>query len=91
MKVNEIGSGVPVEAESLFEIVNFYPSTTGLPMTVWVSPRGNAPIDVSVKVNITNGDQIDSAQAVIRWISLNTERWLRIGRGRSTQGSFVRC
>ena len=42
MKVNEIGSGVPVEAESLFEIVNFYPSTTGLPMTVWVSPRGNA-------------------------------------------------
>ena len=30
-------------------------------------------IDVSVKVNITNGDQIDSAQAVIRWISLNTD------------------
>jgi hypothetical protein len=42
MKVNEIGSDVPVEAESLFEIANFYPSTTGLPMTVWVSPRGNA-------------------------------------------------
>ena len=73
MKVNEIGSDVPVEAESLFEIANLYPSTTGLPMTVWVSPRGNAPIDVSVKVNITNGDQIDSAQAVIRWISLNTD------------------
>ena len=25
---------------------------------------------MNVKVNITNGDQIDSAQAVIRWISL---------------------
>jgi hypothetical protein len=42
MKVNEIGSDVPVKAESLFEIANFYPSTTGLPMTVWVSLRGNA-------------------------------------------------
>jgi hypothetical protein len=26
------------EAEDLFERANLYPDTTGLPMTVWVSP-----------------------------------------------------
>jgi hypothetical protein len=107
----KIGSDVPVEPEDLFEMANL--QHDGLPMTVGVIPLGNAQDDVRVKVNITNGDQIDianmavlvrptpcviagqlcpaGAQAVIRWISLNTERWLRIGRGRSTQGSFVRC
>jgi len=59
MKVNEIGSYVPVEPESLFEMPNLYPSTTGLPMTVWVSPRRNAHQDVRVRVNITNGEQMD--------------------------------
>ena len=96
MKVNEIGSDVPVEPEDLFEMANLYPSTTGLPMTVWVKPRGNAHHDMRVRVNITNGDQINiansavvvvrptprviagqlspaDAQAVIRWISLNTD------------------
>ena len=32
------------EAE-LYEMANLYPRTTGLPMTVWVSPRGNARHD----------------------------------------------
>jgi hypothetical protein len=26
----------------LFEMANLYPRTTGLPMTVWVSPKGGA-------------------------------------------------
>ena len=39
MKGNEIGTDVPGEPEDLFEMANLYPSTTGLPMTVWVSPR----------------------------------------------------
>ena len=26
----------------LFEMANIYPKNTGLPMTVWVSPRGHA-------------------------------------------------
>jgi hypothetical protein len=30
MKVNEIGSDVPVEPEDLFEMANLYPSTIGL-------------------------------------------------------------
>jgi hypothetical protein len=48
----------PLEAEELYEMANLYPRTTGLPMTVWVSPRGNARHDVRVKVNMTHGDQM---------------------------------
>ena len=96
MKGNEIGSEVPGEPEDLFEMANLYPSTTGLPMTVWVSPRGNAHHELRVRVNVTHGNQIDiadtavvavrptpcviagqlspaGAQAVFRWISLNTD------------------
>ncbi len=35
-----------------------YPRTTGLPMTMWVSPRGNARHDVRIKVNMTHGNQM---------------------------------
>jgi len=69
MEVNEIGSDMPVEPEDLFEMANLYPSTTGLPMTVWVSPRGNAHYDLRVRVNMTNGDQMDipdTAVVVVR-------------------------
>jgi hypothetical protein len=47
-----------VETDELFEMANLYPRTTGLPMTVWVSPRGNARYDVRVKVNTSHGDQM---------------------------------
>src|ERR1700687_1709888 len=43
MKGNEIGTDVPGEPEDLFEMANPYPSTTGLPMTVWVSPSRECP------------------------------------------------
>ena len=39
------GEDVETEAEDLFEMANLYPDTTGLPMTVWISPRGNARHD----------------------------------------------
>jgi hypothetical protein len=47
------------ENDELFEIANLYPRTTGLPMTVWVGPRGNARHDVRVKVNMTHGNQMN--------------------------------
>jgi hypothetical protein len=28
------------EADELYEMANLYPAETGLPVTVWVSPRG---------------------------------------------------
>src|SRR5947207_11209307 len=46
------------ESDELFEMANLFPRTTGLPMTVWVSPRGNARHDVRVKVNMTHGRQM---------------------------------
>src|SRR5467141_4117977 len=55
------------EADELFEMANLYPRTTGLPMTVWVSLRGNARHDVRVKVNMTHGNQVTiSNPALVR-------------------------
>jgi hypothetical protein len=47
-----------IESGELFEMANLYPRTTGLPMTVWVSPRGHARQDVRLKVNVTHGNQM---------------------------------
>jgi hypothetical protein len=53
------------DADELFEMANLFPRTTGLPMTVWVSPRGNAGHDVRVKVNTTHGDQMNIANTAV--------------------------
>jgi hypothetical protein len=53
------------ETEDLFEMANLYPDTTGLPMTVWISPRGNARHDVRVKVNVTHGNQMSIANTAV--------------------------
>src|SRR5713226_3934967 len=60
MKANEVVSeeADKVETDDLFEMANLFPGTTGLPMTVWVSPRGNARHDVRIKVNMTHGNQM---------------------------------
>ena len=47
------------------EMANLYPDTTGLPMTVWVSPRGNARHDIRVKVNMTHGDRMDITNTAV--------------------------
>ena len=46
-------------------MANLYPDTTGLPMTVWVSPRGTARHDVRVTVNMTHGHQINLENTVV--------------------------
>ena len=46
-------------SDELYEMANLYPRTTGLPMTVWVGPRGNARHDVRIKVNLTHGNQMN--------------------------------
>jgi hypothetical protein len=53
------------ETDELFEMANLFPRTTGLPMTVWVSPRGNARHDVRVKVNMTHGDQMTISNTAV--------------------------
>jgi hypothetical protein len=53
------------DADELFEMANLFPRTTGLPMTVWVGPRGDARHDVRVKVNMTHGDQMNIANTAV--------------------------
>jgi hypothetical protein len=57
--------GSKSETDELFEIANLFPRTTGLPMTVWVSPRGNARHDVRVKVNMTHGNQMTVSNTAV--------------------------
>jgi hypothetical protein len=52
-------------SEDLFEMANLYPDTTGLPMTVWVSPRGNTRHDVRIKVNMTHGEQMNISNTAV--------------------------
>src|SRR5947208_282548 len=67
VKSKQIGSegAEALEPEDLFEMANLFPRTTGLPMTVWVSPRGNARHDVRVKVNMTHGNQMNAASTAV--------------------------
>jgi hypothetical protein len=57
--------GSKSETDELFEMANLFPRTTGLPMTVWVSPRGNARHDVRVKVNMTHGNQMTVSNTAV--------------------------
>ena len=43
---------------ALYEMANLYPDETGLPMTVWVSPRGHARHDARVKVCRVHGPRM---------------------------------
>jgi hypothetical protein len=52
------------EAEAPYEMVNLVPRMTGLPMTVWASPPGQAHHDVRIKVNPTHGAQMTIRDAV---------------------------
>ena len=63
----------PVEAD-LFEMANLYPRTTGLPMTVWVSPHGGARHDARVKVSVMGGDRMVPEGAAVA--SIWPEPWL---------------
>ncbi|MGH7092464.1 MAG: hypothetical protein ACREFB_02880, partial [Stellaceae bacterium] len=52
------GAAAAVETDEPYEMANLYPRTTGLSMTVWVSPPDNARHDVRIKVNLTHGNQM---------------------------------
>jgi len=50
-----------------FAMTNLYPRRTGLPMTIWVSPRGHARHAVRIKVNMAHGARMTvSNTAVVR-------------------------
>jgi hypothetical protein len=51
--------------DELFEMANFYPRDTGLPMTIWVSVKGHARHDARIKVCMTHGEHMDADTAVV--------------------------
>jgi hypothetical protein len=53
------------EVEAPFETTNLYPRDTGLPMTVWASPRGRARHDARVKVCRTPGNNMDPTNLAV--------------------------
>lgn len=53
------------ESRETYEMANLYPRDTGLPMTVWVSPRGRARHDARVKVCLTHGDRMDATNTAV--------------------------
>ena len=65
MRFDDITEDAGPATEDLFEMANLFPRTTGLPMTVWVSPRGNARHDVRIKVNMTHGNQMNAANTAV--------------------------
>ena len=59
-------SFLSADAETeLFGTANLFPATTGLPMTIWVSPRGNARHDARVKVCRAHGASVDIADTAV--------------------------
>lgn len=48
-----------------FEMTMLYPRDTGLPMTVWASPRGPARHDARIKVCRTHGDNMDPTNLAV--------------------------
>lgn len=47
------------EAEDTFLMTNLSPRMTGLPMSVWASPRSGARHDARVKVNMAHGNRMN--------------------------------
>lgn len=60
MRSAKFASAVPetADTEDIFHMTNLSPRMTGLPMSVWVSPSGNARHDLRIKVNMSHGRQM---------------------------------
>jgi hypothetical protein len=51
--------------EAPYEMTNLYPRETGLPMTVWASPRERARHDPRIKVCRTRGNNMDPTNIAV--------------------------
>jgi hypothetical protein len=63
--------------DELFEMVNLVPRLTGLPMTIWVSPRGNARHGPRIKVNMAHGRSMSSSN--LATVAVDVSPWLVAG------------
>lgn len=53
------------ESNDTYEMANLHPRETGLPMTVWISPRGRARDDARIKVCLSPGDRMDPSNTAV--------------------------
>ena len=53
------------DADELFEMVNLYPRTTGLPMTIWTGPRSGARHAPRIKVCMAHGNRMDTTNTAV--------------------------
>jgi len=65
-------------AEEQYEMTNLSPRMTGLPMVVWVSPRGRAQHDVRIKVSTVHGSRLVLDNMAV--VALRPEPTLIAGR-----------
>lgn len=65
-------------AEEQYEMTNLSPRMTGLPMVVWVSPRGRARHDVRIKVSVVHGSRLALDDMAV--VALRPEPALIAGR-----------
>ena len=49
------------DRRDIYEMANLFPGTTGLPVTVWVSPRDRARHAARIKANTVPGNRMDTA------------------------------
>jgi len=66
-----------INEDELFEMVNLVPRLTGLPMTIWVSPRGNARHGPRITVNMTHGRSVSSSN--LATVAVDVSPWLVAG------------
>ena|ERR1700722_17128211 len=59
------GAHPNAEAVDLFEMASLFPRTIGLPMTVWVNPRGRARRDARIKACQTPGPRMDVTNTAV--------------------------
>jgi hypothetical protein len=60
-----VKAGRASPSNDTFEMANLYPRDTGLPMTIWVSPRGRARHDARIKVSLRPGDRMDASNTAV--------------------------
>ena len=53
------------EEDELFWMTNLYPRDTGLPRTIWVSPKGDARHDARIKIASVPGDRMVIGDAAV--------------------------
>jgi hypothetical protein len=63
-KTKETAEGRSASVIDTYEMSNLFPRTTGLLLTVWVSPRGRARHAARIKVSLTPG-KMDAAHTAV--------------------------